>query len=407
MKALLRTTILPTAAMLLYACIALPAYADTFPGSDGTVIERICSIDFDTFVEGAPAGMEKAIGATTGDVEVDNLIEQDTCVFVAGNSLRISGCDSTTYWHSLHIDLPDDIRLVTARFYIRGEDLQQEGNQFNNCYAGFWYDGLFGDRSNSLCSLARGTYGWTEVTVSLDLDAHLARDVKFTLFSSISGTLWIDDLTFLYDDECGEIEPRVVQGPLAAYINELYQPTVFMELTPAADGECPDSISGSEALQDIEMLKYLIENAYSGYSYWENQGIDFNAIYENLIELAEGSEKISVVEMERIVAEGLTDVQDGHLSIIGHERHHFLDRKNPYFADVIVERMQTENGDIDPGVEYTVVCSNCDSVEPGMTYVGAEDQLFRILSRYGIEQYQLGVFTSQDPIEASFQFQAT
>lgn len=412
MKVFLRTIILPAMVMLLYTSITAPVCADASPDSNTdldseTTTERIGSIDFDTFVEGTPAGMEKSIGVTTGDAEVENFMEQDTCVFMTGSSsLRISGSDSTTYWHSLSVDLPDNIRFVTVRLFVKGEDLQQELNQFNHCCAGFWYDDVLGDKSNTLTRLPLGSFDWTEVTISLDLDAHLARDVIFILFSSISGTLWIDELTFLYDDECGDIKPREVQGPLAAYINELYQPTVFMELAPASDGECPDSISGSEALQDIEMLKYLFENAYSGYSYWENQGVDFNAIYENLTKLAEGSEKVSVVEMERIVAEGLADVQDGHLSVTGHERYRFLNRENPYFADVIVERISAENSGSDPGTEYIVVRSNCDSVDPGMTYVGPEDRLFRIMSRRGVEQFQLGVFTSEDTSEASFQFLA-
>ncbi|MCD4848667.1 MAG: hypothetical protein K8R76_10820 [Candidatus Aegiribacteria sp.] len=411
MEMLLKTIMLPALVVLLYAFITAPACADTFPDSytdhsDETVTERIGSIDFDTFVDGTPAGMERDIGATTGEAEVDNIIEQDTCVFVTGSSLRISGSDSTTCWHSLSVDLPDDIRFVTVRFYIRGQDLQQEGNQFNNCYAGFWYDGVFGDRSNTLTRLPQGSFDWAEISISLDLDAHLARDVKFILFSSISGILWIDELIFLYDDECGDTEPREVQGPLAAYINELYRPTTFMELVYAADGECPDSISENEAFQDIEMLKYLFENAYSGYSYWENQGVDFNAVYNSLTELAEGSEKVSVVDMERIIAEGLEHVQDGHFGVAGHERHRFLNRKNPYFANVIVERISAENSGSGSGTEYSVVRSNCNSVDPGMTYVGPEDRLFRILSRRGVEQFQLGVFTSEETSEASFQFHA-
>lgn len=408
-KVLLKAIILPATTMLLCAHVAAAVTSpDTDTNSnDETPTECISSIDFEIFADSTPAGMELKIGATTGESEVDNLIEQDTSVFVSGqSSLRISGSDSTTHWSMLSVDLPDDIEHVTAWLYVKGQDLQSEGNQFNNCYIGFWYDGILGEKSNTLITLPQGTFDWTEVSVSLDFDAQLASDVRFTIFSSISGTLWIDELTFLYDDECDDLHSREVQGPLAAYIDHLHQLTTFIELAPAEDGECPDSISGNEVLQDIEMLKYLFENGYSGYSYWKNRGVNFNGIYENLTELAEGSENVSIAEMEQIIAEGLADVQDGHLGVDGHERHRFLNRKSPYFADVIVERVPAGNGYSAPGAEYIVIRSNYDSVEPGMTYTGSEDRLFRILSRHGVEQFQLGVFTGEYTTEAAFLFLA-
>ncbi|MCK4506322.1 MAG: hypothetical protein KAW14_11970 [Candidatus Aegiribacteria sp.] len=400
------------AMLLLYILIPLSVYADTISDFNDEVsvdigIERVRSIDFDTFVDGTPTCMEMNVGATTGETDLNNLIEQDTCVFVTKeSSLRITGTDLTTQWRSLSVDIPDDVRFVTVKLFVKGENLQRELNQFGNCYAGFWYDGLFGDKSNTLTALPQGSFDWTEVTISLDLDAHLARDVNFTLFSSISGTLWIDELTFLYDDECGDMGQSGVQESLSSYISELYQPTTFMELVYAADRECPDSISTSEVLQDIEMLKYLFENAYSGYTYWNNQSVDFSTVYDDLAELTDGNRNVSVVDMEHIIVDGLEEIQDGHLAVTGHERYRFLSRKSPFFADVIVERIQSENEEIGFEYEYCVIRSNCDSVEPGMIYVGSEDRLFRILSRNDCEQFQLGVFTNEYTTEDYFQFLA-
>ncbi len=412
MKTSPRTVIPFVTMLLLYIIIPLPVYADTISDfndevSVDTGIERVRSIDFDTFVDGAPTGLEMNVGATTGETDLSNLIERDTCVFVTrGSSLRITGDDLTTQWRSLSVDIPDDVRFVTARLFVKGEDLQRELNQFGNCYAGFWYEDLIGRMDNTFISFSMGTSGWTEVTVSLDIEATFAENAKFTIFSSISGTLWIDDLTFIYDDECGDMEQPGVQASLSSYIAELSQPTTFMELVYAADRECPDSISIGEALQDIEMLRYLFENAYSGYTYWNNQGVDFTTVYDGLAELTDGSGKVSVVDMEHIIAEGLEEIQDGHLAVTGHERHRFLSRKSPFFADVIVERIQSGNEEIGFEDEYCVIRSNCDSVEPGMIYVGSEDRLFRILSRNDSEQFQLGIFTSEYTTEDCFQFLA-
>jgi len=211
--------------------------------------------------------------------------------------------------------------------------------------------------------LPRGTYDWTEVTVSLDLDAQLAGEATFTIFSSISGTLWVDELTFLYDDDMGSMEAGQVQGPLAPYIGQLSQPTTFMEMYPPSEEECPDSITQEEALQDIEMLDYLFSNAYSGYYYWSGQGIDFEAVCSDLTELAQEEEMVSVADMERLIARGLSEVQDGHLGVQGHERHRFLRRTAPFFTDVIVERAATGSGG-SPAAEYRVIRSSHEAVRP-------------------------------------------
>lgn len=381
----------------IVAALFLPLLC--IPGCSDPSTERIHSIDFETFVDGIPVGMEMTIGATTGETQIENLIEQDTSIFHSGGaSLRIIGSPETTDWRAFSVDIPTDVRRVTVKLFVKSEDLQQELNQFGNRYAGFWYDDLLGNSANELISLPSGTSDWTEVTVSLDKDAFLAENVEFMLFSSVSGKLWIDDLTFIYDDDCTDQEERVLQEPLSSYIDEISRPTTFMELALAADGDCPDSISANEALEDAEMLRYLFENAYSGYAYWQNQGVDFNAVYENLILLTEGSDSVSVVEMERVIAEGLAGIQDGHLGVTGHQRRRFLERKTPFFTEVIVEHSSHGNE------EYRVIRSNSDAVQPGMIYVGPEDRLFRILSRNGVEQFQLGVFTTEYANESVFEF---
>ncbi len=405
-------TLMRTAMLLPCIFVAIPALAEALPDPDdntgsGADTERICSVDFDTYVDGIPAGMRMNTGATTGDTEVDNLIQQDENVFHTGDSsLRISGDETTTHWRSISVEIPEDVRFVTARLFVKGKDLQQELDQFYNCYAGFWYDDLLGTTSNTVSSFQMGTTDWTEVTISLDIETHIAENVRFTVFSSISGTVWIDDLTFIYDEESGHIGQTVSEGPLAPYIQRLAQPTTFLEVVYAPDSQCPDSISASEALQDIEMLKYLFENGYSGYTYWNTRGVDFTSVYADLTELASENETVSVVDMERIIAEGLAGIQDGHFGVAGNERHRFLNRKNPFFADVIVERMHTENAETSLWSEYTVVRSNYDSVIPGMIYAGSEDQLFRIMSRSCVEQFQLGVFAGEYTSQASFQFLA-
>ena len=389
--------------LFVSACNSEEAVGDSFAETDNV---HIISIDFENFINGLPEGMEAIVSATTGDTEETNLIEQDSTVFHSGcSSMRITGSEETANWQWVSVQIPDGVRCVTVRFFARGENLAQEADQYNNCHAGLWYQDMIGNTGSKLAWFPMGTSDWEEYTVSLDVEANMADSVKFLIFSSISGSLWIDDLTVTCNDE--STMPRSAEIPEAysEYINDLSKVTSFMELAPAGTGECPVTISSDEALEDIEMLRYLFENGYSGYEYWHNRGVDFGGVYERLIELAEENEDVSVFVMEGIIADGLSSIQDGHLTVSGHSTSRFLKRKTPYLTDVIVERELLENGEADPSADYTVVLSAVDTVHPGMVYAGPEDNLFPIFSRSGVEQFLLGVFSDEIESRAVFPFQ--
>jgi len=390
----IRIVLLSAVALSLHSFAVTQIYAAT--SSD--VPERIHSINFETFNDGIPVDMKVNTGAITGESNTLNLIEQDTTIFVSGrSSLRITATAETDQWRSLSVPIPDDVKRVTVTMMVKGEDLHRELNQFGNRYGGFWYEGLLSSNSNEILQFPAGTFDWTEFTVSLDIEANMAEEVRFTIFSSISGSLWIDNLVFTYDEECPEAV-QSIDGPLASYIAELNNPTTFSEVFVPSETPCPDSISEAEALEDVEMMRYLFENAYSGYAYWESNGVDFSAVCDSLNEFIYGNEKVAVVDIERILVLGLARLQDGHFSITGHDRHRFLVRKAPFFTDVLVEKSLAASGD------YRVVRSNYESVQPGMLYAGSEENLLEIPSRSGVEQFQLGVFTSGEPTEEEFQF---
>ena len=366
---------------------------------------RIDSIGFEVFEEGIPAGMVAELAAETGEAGVENSFHRDMYVLRSGeSSLRIEGTDSTSHWYALQIEVPEDIHCVAARLWVRGTGLRAAGSQYDNTYAGFRYEGLIGDDNFTIAEIPKDTFDWTEITVCLDAEAQLADSIRFMIFSSVSGTLWVDDLTLLYDEECGDMELDAVEGPLAEYMGAPQRPTTFMEMAPPTDAGCPDSITAEEALKDADMLAYILENGYSGYHYWMGRGVDFDAAFDSVRALAEGGGMVSVADMEATIAEGLSGIQDGHLRMTGQASHAFLQRKCPYFADVIVEPAKEAGFDERP--VYVVVQSLTQGVEPGMVYSGPEDKLFPILSREGTRQYQLGVLSREYTTRAAFSFLA-
>ncbi|MFO7948983.1 MAG: S41 family peptidase [Candidatus Fermentibacteraceae bacterium] len=389
--------------------LASPAFSQQTSESPRAAEEdaatRIDSIGFEVFEEGIPAGMEAELGAETGEAGIENGIHRDTEVLRSGeSSLRIEGTDSTTHWYALQADIPDDVGCVEARLWVKGEGLQATPGQYDNTYAGFRYRGLQGDNSYAVARIPAGTFDWTEITVYLDAEAQLADSIRFMIFSSVSGTLWVDDLTFLYGGECEATRPEALEGPLAEYIGALNRPTTFMEMAPPSRERCPDSIAAAEAREDAEMLGYILDNGYSGYHFWMGRGVDFDAVVDSIKALAKDGGMVSVEEMGRIIAEGLSGIQDGHLRMTARGRHTFLQRWCPYFADVIVE--PAEEAGFDGRPVYVVVQSLARGVEPGMVYAGPEEGLFRILSREGVQQYQLGVFSREYTTQAPFSFLA-
>ncbi len=387
----------------LFACSGGPPEEVARDGEETFV--RIDSIGFEAFEDRVPAGMSAELAAETGEAGIESGIHRDTEVYRSGqSSVRIQGADSTTHWHSLQADIPDDVHCVAARLWVRGEGLRATGSQYDNTYAGFRYEGLIGDNSYAIAEIPNGSFDWTEITVFLNADAQLASNVRFVIFSSVSGTLWVDDLTFLYDAECEDMEPEALEGPLAEYIGTLHRPTTFKDMASPPDEGCPDSITAEETLEDVDMLAYILENGYSGYHYWMGRGVDFDAVFDSVRALADDDGMVALADIESTIAAGLSDIQDGHLRMTGHAAHGFLQRKCAYFADVIVE--PADEAGFDDRPVYVVGQSLAEDVEPGMVYVGPEDRLFPILSREGTQQYQLGVLSKEYATRAPFSFLA-
>lgn len=399
-------------ALIVLICAFSITYAEPLPNSSTDIpvhedssAQRLDFIGFERFENGLPVGMDSVLTTIIGDSLISNCIERDSSVFLSEHSsLRITGSDSTDTWYRIELDIPGDFHCITANLFAKGSGLHQSGNQYDNCVIGFFYNGLEGEHTCVIEQLPRDDYDWTEASVSLDTETEPAENIRFVILFSISGTLWIDDLSFQYDDECEAIPEDTISGVLADYIDDLKRPATFMEIPPPHEGDCPDSISAAELSEDIEFLKYFIEYGYSGYTYWSNNGVDFYSAFDSLEALTRSGYQIAVQDFERLMADGFSGIQDGHFTVKGHETHRFINGTNPYFANVIVELYQSEDGDSILNGQYVVIHSVCDSVKPGMIYTGPEDRLFRILARQGSEQYQLGVFSDEDITEASFPF---
>lgn len=176
-------------------------------------------------------------------------------------------------------------------------------------------------------------------------------------------------------------ESKKLPAIIKEYIKNISAPAVFMEISKLEKTTPPQTITKQQALEDIEMIKYLFDNAYSGKEYWENNGVDFASMYNKLNEYANKNESVEISALESIICESLSEISDGHLSIEGSGRYSFFKHNDAYFADLLIEK----NGN-----EYSVIKSNEDAVQPGAKFIDSEKLLFKTLSAPSRQHYLIG-----------------
>ncbi|MCK5683121.1 hypothetical protein KAJ27_03335 [bacterium] len=156
---------------------------------------KLNNIDFEVFQNGIPENMTMDIGARTGEGPYSKII-QDTKIFNQGkSSLCIETNGQTRKFYSLEIKIPQNIKRLNYSYEIKGEGLQRQGRQFNNCYVGIMYRDVNG-KYNFKINNYIGDFDWKKETKLIDLEKLDAYDASFNIFLSISGKLWIDDLKF-------------------------------------------------------------------------------------------------------------------------------------------------------------------------------------------------------------------
>jgi hypothetical protein len=174
------------------------------------------------------------------------------------------------------------------------------------------------------------------------------------------------------------------------YITQSKTPIEYKDIIPfygEKKDPAPAFITKKEALEDIEMFEYLFKTSYSGFEYWENQGVDFNGYFSGLKSFVNQKDTVSTEQFEDECAKILTLIHDGHISLIGKNRHDAYEHKSVYYCDIIVE--ETNDG------EFMVIHSQFDLVKKGdlFTQKDHEKYLFKTLSPTGKKHYLIGLLS--------------
>ncbi len=164
-------------------------------------------------------------------------------------------------------------------------------------------------------------------------------------------------------------------------------PVEYREINPFPGGvpePIPAYIARNEALEDIRMFEYLVSTSYSGYEYWEHEGVDFGSYFAGLRDFVNDKDSVLTFEFEAVLSEILDQLRDGHIMIEGHEDHRACKHKSVCYSDILVER--AADGPL------RVISSQNDMVKVGdlFTQKNSDQYLFRTLSSAGEKHYLIG-----------------
>lgn len=117
----------------------------------------------------------------------------------------------------------------------------------------------------------------------------------------------------------------------------------------------PIEISIKHALNDVEYFQFVIEQGYSGYTYFDKKY--FSRAFENIIkELSSlNTEAIATKAFSDIISKHLSFLTDGHLAISCNGYvNGFYKKLHTYVADIVVQELDNEYITIDTGKKVDI-----------------------------------------------------
>jgi hypothetical protein len=152
-------------------------------------------------------------------------------------------------------------------------------------------------------------------------------------------------------------------------------------------------LSQEEALEDLQAFHYILKNAWAGYLFHLDQGLDFPARVERAMETLEVIEEISLWDFEILLGQVLDGVVDNHFGIYGQGSLRFKRQQKWSYSEIVIQ---------ESGGERIVVESPLASVAAGSLYTGSMDQAFPLYSS-AESLYRLGHLGEPlEEIELSF-----
>jgi hypothetical protein len=154
-------------------------------------------------------------------------------------------------------------------------------------------------------------------------------------------------------------------------------------------------LNKQQFLEDMDMMEYLFDYAYSGRKFWEDRGVDFKGFFKNQRDLAKDYEWFSVEKLMNRMEKHFSGIVDNHLVINGSRQLRFKNHKKAHFADILIRKGHDE---------FIVLNSLIPEVNKSSKYTGKTEHLFPTLSPEGEEHYLVGTLSWESLQELTLNF---
>lgn len=155
--------------------------------------------------------------------------------------------------------------------------------------------------------------------------------------------------------------------------------------------EYVSAITRPQALADLDELKYLIDNRYSGKDYWQRNGIIFSECYDQIDKYICEQETVYISDFCRAIHKAFDiGIVDNHFSFASPLTGllPFTKQYSAYFADLLVEKQDADHVVIESKSEVVSVGDHIDDIKV----------LFPTLAPVGKKRYLVGC-RSYEPVE--------
>ena len=150
----------------------------------------------------------------------------------------------------------------------------------------------------------------------------------------------------------------------------------------------PAVLSVDAAKEDVSYVQYVIENAYSGYSYYDEAlfGVAFDSIRKEL----SAHETVSSNALIDLICAHLSFISDGHLSLSTQDYGNgFYKKVQTYVSDLIVTEIDGRYFDLDTGEQVSL--DSTVRVFPTIVNDVANANLVGIRSKDKVEEISIGI----------------
>lgn len=142
-------------------------------------------------------------------------------------------------------------------------------------------------------------------------------------------------------------------------------------------------VSRAQARADLEELRYILDNRYSGKEYWERQGISFSQCYAEIARFIEVRKRVNVSDFCRAIHKAFdVGIVDNHFCFASPMtgRLGFSKIYAAYFTELLVEKANNA---------YTVIKSGAQNVQAG-DKITDPSCLYPTLAPVGKEYFLVG-----------------